>query len=158
MATLDVNNLLAALQDMDAPEVPEIPDDPSVMDRARNFLNPNTIRAFGELAAGMGDGQSFGQAAGGAASMNERRKASQRAGAQASTQDRNVLTGIMQALQNGTLLSPTEDNDAFDNMSLDGDGGVTLKMKSTPTKQRLPKTLSDEPLENQLGGLDLPGF
>jgi hypothetical protein len=156
-------SFLDAIRNMQVPQVADVSNvplpKPGIMDTLTSiFEDPNTIRMLGEAGAGLSAGQGFGQAAGTAASLNERRKAAQRAGAKASEQDPDLYKSILQSIADGTFLSDKNDNKAFDSVTV-GEDGITAKLKNTP-KSPLAGQLTDKPLESDLGsgGLDLRNF
>jgi len=162
MAGFDMS-FLDAIKNMQVPQVADVSNvplpEPSIMERISGiFEDPNSIRAIGEMGAGLSSGQGFGQAAGTAASMNERRKASQKAGAQASQTDQDLYQMVLKSIADGSLLSPKDDNKGFDSVNV-GTDGLTLKLSNTP-KSPLAGQLTDKPLESDLGsgGLDLRNF
>lgn len=130
-----------------------------------NFSNlledPNFIRALGEVGRISGEG-SVGDILGSAGSNLARRKAVQQAGAQQSERTQTLQEQLIRALLDGKLLSPTNQNNAFDSITATGDGDVNLKLKNTPMEQTpdafAPEQTPLEGIKSFRGGQDLPNF
>lgn len=123
------------------------------------FDDPNFIRGLGETGAAISSGEPIGKSVGDFASNITRRRALQK-GARASKNNQGSFQErLLEMLGKGDLLSSKDQNDAFDSMTLDGDGNVNLSMKNTPQKQGFAR---NQPLETMrrpmAGGDDLPNF
>lgn len=120
--------------------------------------DPNIIRGLGETGAAISSGTPIGQAVGAGASNLVRRRAVQQAGERQSQQQQTLQQQLLQSLIEGKLLSDPKQNDAFDSMTLSGDGGVNLSMKQTPQPtQFLGEQLRQESIDPTRGS-DLPDF
>lgn len=93
--------------------------------------DPNFIRALGSIGRIGGEG-SVGDILGSAGSELVRRRAVQEAGANQLARQENFQQKLINALANGSLLSPTQDNTRPDSITLTGDGGATVNFKNTP--------------------------
>ena len=115
-----------------------------------NFLgNPNNQRFLGQIGSGVSQGQPIGQVLGGATGDLVRNRAFQQAAATRSQQENDLLGAIIKSLSGGQLLSPASDNNAFDSVTMTGDGNVTLKSSVAPSQDVFPNSLTDQPLDAQ---------
>ena len=141
---------------------------PTFFQNLSNFFeDPNVIRALGELGAIAGE-DSGAAMLGNIISNLQRRRAVQRAGAEQTQRNQSFQDRLIQALSQGGLLSPTEDNNAFDRMDISGDGDINLRFRNTPQRMaanqnlNVPNRVGEQmPLEAIRAGRrgdDLPGF
>jgi hypothetical protein len=152
------NDILQQLLAMNIDRVPaEMPvvEEPSIYDKLNKAVsNPNTIRAMGQLAAGLGSGQNFAQASGAAADMTARNVAAQKAGSKLSTPE-DFTQQLIKAIQSGNFFTPKGEAGPT-NATINQDG-VTLKLDRVKPAQKSPFG-TDLPLEADTGGVDLRGF
>ena len=119
------------------------------------LADPNFIRGLGETGAAISGGTPIGQAVGTGAANLVGRRASQAAG-ESQLNRQTMQQKLLQSLMDGSLLSGTDKNDAFDNMTMNGNGDMTLSMKQTQTPDQF---LGEQyPMEAQNGGSNLPDF
>lgn len=98
------------------------------------FEDQNFIRMLGEKGAEISDGRNIMSAIGSGASEWSRRQAVQKAGAKSMGRQNSFQDQLLQLLQEGNLLSPKEDNDAPDSITIDGDGNYKINGSNTPQK------------------------
>jgi len=128
-------------------------------DTGGDFMNLNIARILGEMGAGLSEKGSFGEIVGTGASNWARNKAAQEAGAKQLREHNTFSQQLLKAAADGTLLSPLDDNNAIDSLTVDGDNNVSMKMKSTPKKESFDN--EESPLESKRlngGNEDLPDF
>lgn len=130
------NDALAALGSVNAPSVPIGAGQPTtmwdkVMSGGKNFFaDPNNIRVMGDVGAALSSGKNFGEAAGNAASANERRKAMQAAGAKTGESQQNLLQQLIKSIVEGDprdLVTEKGNLEGFDSITFGGDGSFTMK-------------------------------
>jgi len=139
----------AGMQDYTSPD-PMSPTAQRTPGAFANFLSdPNNQRLLADMGSRFSQGQSAEQAIGDAGQALVRRQASQQAGG-------NLMNQIVEALRGGKMLSPKEDNNAFDSITMDGDGNVSAKMNYVPPKSQFDIG-ADQPLESMKNMGEVPG-
>lgn len=123
------------------------------------FKDQNFVRGLGEAGKAVSAGGNAGEVLGDFNTNLIRRRQAQKVAQETRKAGQTFQERLLDAVRGGTLLSSTEDNEAFDSFSLDGDGNVSLSMKNTPQKIGYKK---NQPLEAMrrpsTGGSDLPDF
>lgn len=153
------NDILQKLMALNIDKVPTenfpVEEEMSFYDKLNKAVsNPNTIRAFAQLAQSLGQGKNFAEASGGAADMTARNIASQKAGSKASQQNLD-MEQIIKAIQGGDFFTPK--GEAGPTAVTINQDGMTLKLDRTKPAQKSPFE-TDMPLEADTGGVDLRGF
>ena len=124
------------------------------------FSDQNFVRGLGETGKAFSQGASAGEALGDFSTNLIRRRQSQDAAGKIRKQGQTFQEQLLDAIRGGGVLSSKDQNDAFDNFTMDGDGNISLSMKNTPQK---PGFKRNQPLEGMrspqaMRGSDLPNF
>lgn len=138
---------------------PNLAGDDGGFDFAALLEDPNFIRGLGEAGASISSGEPIGKSVGDFASNLTRRRAIQKGARESRGRERSFQERLLSMLSEGNLLSAKDQNDAFDTLSIDGDGNVNLGMKNTPQKPGFQRQQSLESVRRPSArGDDLPNF
>ena len=123
------------------------------------FSDPNFIQALGQ-GAGAVTGEGTWQAdMGNIASNWARNEAFQEAAAKQLRERDTFQSRLLQAISEGGVLGPKDDNDTLDSITFDGDGGVNMSLKNTPQASPAFESEQRKIESRNLGrGVDLPDF
>ena len=133
---------------------------PGDFDLAGLFKDQNFVRCLGEAGKAVSSGGSAGEVLGDFSTNLIRRRQAQKAAQKTRKEGKTFQEQLLDAVRGGSLLSSKDQNNAFDNFSLDGDGNVSLSMKNTPQKlgYKPNQPLEGRRIPQPFGGADLPDF
>ena len=133
---------------------------PGDFDLAGLFKDQNFVRGLGEAGKAVSSGGSAGEVLGDFSTNLIRRRQAQKAAQKTRKEGKTFQEQLLDAVRGGSLLSSKDQNNAFDNFSLDGDGNVSLSMKNTPQKlgYKPNQPLEGRRIPQPFGGADLPDF